>query len=40
MKACDGTKHTQYSHIDYYEIFPADTRMLYSSENMSDDDDD
>jgi len=26
----DGTKNTRFDHIDYYRIFPADTRMLYS----------
>jgi hypothetical protein len=25
-----GTKNTKYSDIDYYAIFPADTKMLYS----------
>ena len=25
----DGTKNTEYSDIDYYRIFPADTRMLF-----------
>lgn len=28
----NGTDRTNFSHIDYYRIFPADTRMIYSSE--------
>jgi hypothetical protein len=28
----DGTKNTSYDDIDYYAIFPADTKMLYSAE--------
>lgn len=27
----DGTKHTKYADIDYYNIFPADTEMLHRS---------
>ena len=27
----DGTKNTCFADIDYYEIFPADTVMHYSS---------
>ena len=27
----DGTKNTCFDDIDYYEIFPADTIMRYSS---------
>ena len=27
----DGTKNTCFADIDYYEIFPADTIMRYSS---------
>ena len=26
----NGTKRTEYANIDYYDIFPEDTRMLYS----------
>lgn len=26
----NGTKNKQYSDVDYYDIFPADTTMLYS----------
>lgn len=26
----NGTKHTKYSDIDYYDIFDANTKMLYS----------
>jgi hypothetical protein len=26
-----GTKHSQYSHGDYFRIFPAKTRMLFDS---------
>lgn len=25
----DGTEHTKFDDIDYYKIFPADTRMIY-----------
>jgi len=28
----NGTKATSYSDIDYYKIFPADTKMLWSSD--------
>jgi hypothetical protein len=28
----DGTKATCYDDIDYYRIFPADTRMLWSGD--------
>jgi hypothetical protein len=33
-KTKDGTERTSYDDIDYYAIFPADTRMLYSHENV------
>jgi hypothetical protein len=29
-KTGNGTKNTKYNDIDYYRIFPADTRMLFS----------
>jgi hypothetical protein len=29
-KTNNGTKNTKYEHIDYYDIFPADTKMLFS----------
>lgn len=29
-KTKNGTERTKYADIDYYAIFPADTRMLYS----------
>ncbi|MCX9024684.1 MAG: hypothetical protein OIN85_01145 [Candidatus Methanoperedens sp.] len=29
-KTCKGTKNTNYGDIDYYKIFPANSRMLYS----------
>lgn len=29
-KTNNGTRNTSYANIDYYAIFPADTRMLYS----------
>ena len=32
-KTEDGTKNIKYSEIDYYNIFPSGTKMLYSSEN-------
>lgn len=30
-KTGNGTHHTSFADIDYYAIFPADTRMLYSN---------
>ncbi len=27
-----GRTRTKFEHIDYYKIFPADTRMMYSTE--------
>jgi hypothetical protein len=30
-KTKDGTSNTRYADIDYYSIFPSDTKMLYSS---------
>lgn len=27
----NGTKHICYNDIDYYKIFPADTRMIFSN---------
>lgn len=36
----DGTANTNYHHIDYYCIFPADTKMLWSGDfTMRGDDD-
>jgi len=29
-KTKDGTKNTKYADIDYYCIFPADTKMMFS----------
>jgi len=29
-KTRNGTKNTKYEDIDYYRIFPADTKMLFS----------
>lgn len=29
-KTEDGMKNYEYDHIDYYEVFPSDTRMIYS----------
>lgn len=29
----NGTKNTNYNHIDYYAIFPANTRMLNSDDS-------
>lgn len=26
----NGTKNTEYEDIDYYRIFPADTRMIFT----------
>lgn len=31
-KTKDGTQNTHYRHIDYYAIFPSDTRMKYSAD--------
>jgi len=31
-KTESGSKNTCYGDIDYYDIFPSDTRMLHSSE--------
>lgn len=31
-KTKNGTQNTKYDDIDYYHIYPADTRMLYSSQ--------
>lgn len=28
-----GTKRVSFSQIDYYKIFPADTKMLYDGDN-------
>lgn len=39
-KTCNGTKNTRYEHIDYYRVFPADTKMLYSTENSYPEEDD
>jgi len=33
-KTGNGTHNTSYSNIDYYRIFPADTKMLYSDGYM------
>jgi hypothetical protein len=30
-KTQNGTKNTKYEHIDYYRVFPADTKMLFSN---------
>jgi hypothetical protein len=30
---CQGTKNTSYNDIDYYAIFPANTKMAYTHEN-------
>jgi hypothetical protein len=32
QKTRNGTENARYEHGDYYAIFPADTRMLYSAE--------
>jgi len=34
-KTENGIKHTKYEHIDYYDIFPEDTVMIYSVERKS-----
>lgn len=33
-KTAGGTKNTKYEDVTYYDIFPADTRMIYNSEVM------
>jgi hypothetical protein len=33
-KTEEGTKNTTYNDIDYYKIFPADTKMVYSAHNL------
>lgn len=30
-KTDNGTKNTSYDDIDYYKIFPADTKMVFST---------
>lgn len=30
-KTNNGTKNVRYEEIDYYDIFPANTRMLFSN---------
>jgi hypothetical protein len=30
-RTCNGTQKTSYGDIDYYKIFPAGTKMLYSN---------
>jgi hypothetical protein len=37
MKETDsGTKRVAFSEIDYYRIFPADTRMIYDSDSAGE----
>lgn len=31
-KTNGGKNHTKYEDLDYYDVFPSDTTMLYSSE--------
>lgn len=28
----NGTRNTEYAHGDYYKVFPANTRMVYTPE--------
>lgn len=35
----NGTKNTEYKNFDYYDIFPADTQMLYNPTFDNEDDD-
>ena len=28
-RTCNGTVKANYNHVDYYAVFPADTKMLY-----------
>lgn len=32
-KTENGTKNTKFGDIDYYSVFPADTKMMYDSSN-------
>lgn len=32
-KTANGTRASKFSDIDYYAIFPADTKMLFRAEN-------
>lgn len=34
-KTCNGTKNTTFQEIDYYRVFPADTKMFYGAENYN-----
>lgn len=29
----NGTKNTKYDDIDYYKVFPSDTRMLFEAQS-------
>lgn len=33
-KTNNGTKNTKYSDGDYYHLFPADTKMIYTPERF------
>lgn len=35
-KTQNGTQNTTFQDIDYYRVFPADTKMLYGSENYEE----
>jgi hypothetical protein len=32
-KTRGGTQNTRYEDFDYYDVFPSDTKMLFSSES-------
>lgn len=34
-KTENGTKNISYDDIDYYEIFPAHTKMMYSADGIN-----
>lgn len=34
QKTANGTRNTKYQDFDYWAIFPADTKMVYSTENF------
>lgn len=35
-KTDSGTRRTSFDDIDYYKIFPADTKMLYRAKEIDD----
>lgn len=39
VKTANGTRNTEFKHFDYYDIFPADTQMLYNGIWLDSEDD-